>query len=141
MRLLPFIFLPLLAACVNDGTAFDISGDRQHSISVLREQPFFWKNTVRFALILSRLPHCTRRHNLGEGNPQSVVDVFEVPSGAFILNLGNNYFAAETQTCEGFAPITELNAQNEPIGGLGTYRGRFLTRNGVWVFEKAEAKE
>ena len=136
-----FFFLSFLSACVNDGTAFDISGDRQHSISVLREQPFFWKNTVRFAVILSRMPHCTRRHDLGEGSPQSVVNVFEMPSGAFILNLGKNYFAAETQTCEGFAKITELNAQNEPVEGLGTYRGRFVTQNGMWVFEKAPNKE
>ena len=136
--LLPIFLTAFLAACVNDGTAYDIRGDRQHSISVLREQPFFWDKTVHFFVILSRMPDCTRRHEMADGTPTSVIDVFQVPSGAYILQLGSRYFAAEIETCEGFAEINDLNAQGEPKDGTGLYRGRFHTKDGAWTFTKAQ---
>lgn len=141
MRFFLLFFVPFLSACVNDGTAYDISGNRQKSISILREQPFFWKKTVSFAVILSRMPECTRRHDMGLGSTASVVDVFEVPSGAYILHLDKRYFAAELETCEGFAQITDLNEKGEPQTGLGVYKGRFLSQKGVWTFNAAASTE
>lgn len=136
-----FVFLfcvPILVGCVNDGVAYDINNDRQQSISILREQPLFWDDTVHFFVILSRMPDCTRRHTMGDGTTKSVVDVFQVPSGAYILKMDNDYFAAEIETCEGFAPITDLNEQGVPKDGTGIYRGRFHTQNNAWVFTKAQ---
>ena len=133
-----FCCLPILTACVNDGVAYDINNDRQQSISVLREQPLFWDDTVHFFVILSRMPDCTRRHTMGDGTTATEIDVFQVPSGAYILKMDARYFAAEIETCEGFAEITNLNERGEPPDGTGIYRGRFHTQNKAWVFTKAQ---
>lgn len=130
--------VPILAGCVNDGVAYDINNDRQTSISILREQPLFWNHTVHFDVVLSRMPECTRRHTMGDGTTSTQIDVFQVPSSAYILKMDDRYFAAELETCEGFAEIKDLNEQGEPVNGTGIYRGRFHTQNKTWVFTKAQ---
>lgn len=122
----------LLSACVNDGASFDLDGTRQHTISLLREQTAPWSKRVDLYIIVSRMPHCTRRHTLGVGTANSKVEIYQVPSGAFIIKLGRHLFATESQTCESWAPIN-----GEPEGGMGVYQGVFRQKNGVLIFEPA----
>ncbi|PKO30938.1 MAG: hypothetical protein CVU34_18795 [Betaproteobacteria bacterium HGW-Betaproteobacteria-7] len=132
--LLPLLAVPLLAACVNDGATYEIDNTREHVLSVIREQPYFWDSKVDLFLVVSRMPVCLRRHSLGTGTDKTRVEVWQVPSGAFIVRVGKRLYATETQTCEGFA---KLDA--EPVEGMGELRGIFRVRQGEWRFVKEAA--
>ena len=132
--LLPLLALPLLTACVNDAATFEIDNSREHTLSLIREQPYFWDSKVELSLVVSRLPSCLRRHSIGPATAATKVEIFQVPSGAFIVRAGKRMFATETQTCESFAKMTE-----EPAEGMGTLLGAFQVKNDQLVFVKAES--
>ena len=127
--ILPLLAAPLLTACVNDGATYEI--DSQQVLSLIREQPYFWDSKVELYLVVARMPDCMRRHSLGPALPASKVEIYQVPSGAFIIKVGKRMFATETQTCESFAKMTE-----EPPEGMGTLMGSFLVKNDTLVFVK-----
>jgi len=128
--LLPLLALPLLSACVNDVATYEIkSGD--HSLSLIREQPKFWDKTVKLSMIVTRMPDCMRTHEIGNASPNTKVEIYQVPSGAFIVRAGKRMFATETQTCESWAKL-----DSEPESGLGKLMGTFLVKNDTLVFAK-----
>jgi len=131
--LLPLLAAPLLTACVNDGATYEIDGTREHVLSLIREQPYFWDSKVEFYLVVSRMPACMRRHSLGTGTDKTRVEVYQVPSGAFIVKVGKKMFATETQTCESFATM-----DSEPAEGMGQLMGTFRVKKGELVFAKEE---
>lgn len=126
---LPLLLAPLLTACVNDGATYEIDNTREHVISLIREQPYFWENKVNLFVVVSRMPACMRRHSLGTGTEKSRVEVYRVPSGAFIIKVGKRMFATETQTCESFAKM-----DSEPVEGMGQLMGVFRVKNGELAF-------
>lgn len=131
--LLPLLALPLLTACVNDGATYEIDNTREHVLSLIREQPYFWDSKVNLYLVVSRMPACMRRHNLGAGTDKTKVEVYQVPSGAFIIKVGKKMFATETQTCESLAKM-----DGEPVEGMGQMMGTFRVKKGELVFVKEE---
>jgi hypothetical protein len=131
--ILPFLALPLLSACVNDGATYEIDGTREHVLSLIREQHYFWDKKVSFYMVVSRMPSCMRRHSMGTGTETTKVEVYQVPSGAFIIRSGKRLYATETQTCEGFAKM-----ESEPVEGMGKLMGTFRVKKDKLVFEKAE---
>ena len=132
--LLSLLAVPLLTACVNDGATYEIDNTREHVLSLIREQPYFWDSKVELFLVVARMPACLRRHSLGAGTEKTRVEVWQVPSGAFIIRVGKRLFVTETQTCEGFA---KLDA--EPVEGMGELKGVFRVRKGELVFVKEAA--
>nr|MBL8409764.1 hypothetical protein [Dechloromonas sp.] len=134
--LLPLLAVPLLSACVNDGATYEIDGTREHTLSLIREQPYFWDSKVNFYLVVSRMPACMRRHAMGSGTERTRVEIYQVPSGAFIIKTGKRLYATETQTCESFAKMDE-----EPAEGLGKLMGTFRLKKGELAFVKEEAPE
>ena len=131
-RHLPPLFAALLlTACVNDVATYQIDGSRDHTLSLVREQQYFWSDKVDMHLIVSRMPHCLRRHDLGGGTAKTRVEVWQVPSGAFIIRVGNRMFATETQTCESFARI-----EGEPATGMGELKGVFRVDQGKLTFAR-----
>ena len=133
--ILPLLAAPLLTACVNDGATYEIDNTREHVLSLIREQPYPWDAKVNLYLVVSRMPACMRRHNLGAGTDKTKVEVYQVPSGAFIIKVGKRMFATETQTCESFAKM-----DSEPPEGMGELMGTFRVKKGELVFVK-EAKD
>lgn len=69
-RLLILAAVPLLAACEYEGAAYLIEG-KDHSISLVREQRWFWSSEVEQAVVVSRMPTCMRRHEIRPGRPSS----------------------------------------------------------------------
>jgi hypothetical protein len=134
--ILPFLALPLLSACVNDGATYEIDGTREHVLSLIREQPYFWDKKVNLYMVVSRMPTCMRRHSMGTGMENSKVEIYQVPSGAFIIKSGKRLYATETQTCEGFAKM-----ESEPVEGMGKLMGTFRVKNGKLIFEKTETED
>lgn len=133
--LLPLLFAPLLTACVNDGASYEISG-AEHSLSLIREQPLFWDKTVNLSLAVARMPECLRRHSIGPGTANTKVEIYRVPSGAFIVRAGKRMYATETQTCEGWAKM-----DGEPDGVEITLIGTFRVKNDKLVFVKEDDEE
>ena len=131
--ILPLLAVPLLSACVNDGATYEIDNTREHVLSLIREQPYFWDNKVNLYLVVSRMPACMRRHSMGTGTPTSKVEIYQVPSGAFIVKVGKRMYATETQTCESFAKM-----DTEPAEGMGQLMGTFRVKKGELVFVKEE---
>jgi hypothetical protein len=131
--LLPLLVAPLLTACINDGATYEIDGTREHVLSLIREQPYPWDPKVNLYLVVSRMPACLRRHNLGTGTEKTRVEVYQVPSGAFIVKVGKRMYATETQTCESFAKM-----DGEPPEGMGELMGTFRVKKGELVFVKEE---
>ena len=127
--LTPLLAIPLLSACVDDRAAMDIDGTREHYLALVREQPLFWDKKVNLSLVVSRMPACLRKHSLGPGTENTRVEIWQVPSGAFIAKVGKRMYATETQTCVAWARMDE-----EPEGGMGELRGVFRVRNGELVF-------
>ena len=134
--LLPLLALPLLSACVNDGATYEIDNSREHVLSLIREQPYFWDSKVNLYLVVSRMPSCMRRHSLGAATEKTRVEVYQVPSGAFIIKAGKKMFATETQTCESWAKM-----DGEPAEGMGTLMGSFRLKKGELVFVKDDAAD
>lgn len=131
--ILPLLAAPLLTACVNDGATYEIDGTREHVLSLIREQPYFWDSKVELFMVVSRMPACMRRHSLGTGTEKTRVEVYQVPSGAFIIKAGKRMYATETQTCESFVKM-----DSEPVEGMGKLMGTFRAKNGELVFVKEE---
>jgi len=132
--ILPLLAAPLLTACVNDGATYEIDGTREHTLSLIREQPYFWDSKVELYMVVARMPACMRRHSLGPGTEKTRVEVYQVPSGAFIIKAGKRLFATETQTCESFAKM-----DSEPVEGMGQLIGTFRLKKGELVFVREEA--
>lgn len=132
--ILPLLAAPLLTACVNDAATYEIDNTREHVLSLIREQPYFWDSKVELYLIVSRMPACMRRHSMGTGTEKTRVEVYQVPSGAFIIKAGKRMFATETQTCESFAKM-----DSEPLEGMGELKGVFRQKKGELVFVKEES--
>lgn len=133
--LLSLLAVPLLSACVNDGATYEIDNTREHVLSLIREQPYFWDKKTNFSLVVSRMPSCMRRHSIGLLLPNTKVEIYQVPSGAFIVKAGKKMFATETQTCESWAKVGD-----EPEGGMGEFKGTFLVKNGELTFAKETAE-
>lgn len=131
---LPLLAAPLLSACVNDTATYEIDNSREHTLTLIREQPWFWDSKVEHYLVVSRLPACLRRHSIGALPGNTRVEIYQVPSGAFIVKAGKHMFATETQTCESFAKMTE-----EPADGMGTLIGAFQVKNDTLVFVKEDS--
>ena len=134
--LLPLLAAQLLTACVNDGATYEIDNSREHVLSLIREQPYPWDPKVNLYLVVSRMPACLRRHNLGTGTEKTRVEVYQVPSGAFIVKVGKKMYATETQTCESFAKM-----DSEPPEGMGQLMGTFRVKKGELVFVKEEKED
>jgi len=131
--LLPLLAAPLLTACVNDGATYEIDNTREHVLSLIREQPYFWEDQVNLFLVVSRMPACMRRHSIGSVPANTKVEIYQVPSGAFIVKAGRKMFATETQTCESFAKM-----DSEPPEGMGELKGVFRVVKGELAFVKEE---
>ena len=132
--LLPLLALPLLSACINDGATYEIDNTREHVLSLIREQPYFWDDKVKLFMVVSRMPACMRRHEMGVGTAASKVEIYQVPSGAFIVKIGKRMYATETQNCVNFFKMDE-----DPPGGMGKLMGTFREKKGVLVFVPTES--
>lgn len=132
---LTLLLMPLLSGCVNDAATYEIDNTREHVLSLIREQPVFWDDRLELSMVVSRLPACMRRHKMGSYAPNTKVEIYQVPSGAFIVKAGKRLFATETQTCEGFAKMDA-----EPPEGMGKMIGTFRFQKGKLAFVKEEAE-
>jgi hypothetical protein len=129
------LLVPLLTACENHATAFMVDG-KEHALILIREQPYFWDNTVDQWLILSRLPDCQRRHPFIPGKAAALqLDVYQAGDLLWALRDGDQWYLASTGSCQ-LQAWTQKTDSTPP----GPYEGRFVWKDGP-VFEPVSAEE
>jgi hypothetical protein len=96
--LLPMMAL-LLTGCVNDSASYYIDG-RDHALTLLRAQKYFWSDAATLTLVVARLPDCQRRHELTLAPAASVdIDVFASGDASWTLRSGSTLWRVDTSTC------------------------------------------
>lgn len=127
LRHLPLLLLPLLAGCVDDRTAYQ-AGDNQ-IFTIIREQPYFWKNEVNLYLVVARMPDCMRRHKIGTAKTDTRIELWQYRPDTYIVKFDDSMFATETRTCEGLEKLDQ-----DPPGGKGTLIGTYEQGKDKFVF-------
>jgi len=135
VQCLPFVLLPMLAACSDLRATFEIRGSA-HSLSLIRVTGMPWESRAKYSLVASRMPDCQRRHAMSEAGLTAKVEVFSPGNDAWILRQNGQMFVAETRTCEGFARLDK-----EPDTGLGELMGVFEMKGEALVFSPAKKPE
>lgn len=118
----------LLAGCINDGASCPIEG-KDHSISLLREQPLMWSKKINFSVVVSRMPKCMRRFDLQAGTAGSKAELWQTGPNDFILRTSKKSYALETETCAEFKAL-----DSEPAEGMGQLLGTFAEKKGKFIF-------
>ncbi|MDR2636784.1 MAG: hypothetical protein LBB55_00420, partial [Zoogloeaceae bacterium] len=98
--------LLFLSACTNDGASYT-TDDKRQTLSIVRENNFFWEKQAQFSVVIARLPDCQRRHALRRAGMKTHVELWQTGDNTFILRMGKNMFVVENRTCEGFQPLEE----------------------------------
>jgi hypothetical protein len=101
MRKILLATLPLLlTACVNDSATYYADGSNNHTLSLRRQQDYFWNNDVKLTLLAARLPDCQRQIVLGEMDAEDVnFELFSDDERHWSLRSGNQVWQVETQKC------------------------------------------
>ncbi|MBR0566680.1 hypothetical protein J5J83_11200 [Azoarcus sp. L1K30] len=123
--------LPLLSGCENSAVAYSIEG-KEHALTLLREQPYFWSDEVTQYVIAARLPQCQRKVRIHPGRTQMVdLEVYEAGYQMWALHQGARWYLASTEECK-------VQDWDNPDGTApGPLRGRFHLQDGVPVFSPA----
>lgn len=130
--LLWLIALPLLlAGCVDDSASYLTDAERSHGITLKRLQEWFWQDTVRLTILVSRLPECSGGTEVKDVRRSARPVLYEAPpvyaEPIYILKIGQRHYAISSQSCR-VQPFEEAPAE------LGTRLGVFEEKDGKFVF-------
>ena len=96
--LIPMMAL-LITGCVNDSASYYIDG-RNHALTLLRAQNYFWSDDAELTLVAAHLPDCQRRHALMLAPASTVqIDVFANPDSSWTLRSGATLWRVDNNTC------------------------------------------
>ena len=130
-RWMLLVFLvPLLAGCFQDTASYSL-GDKDHAITLVRNQTWFWQSTVDVSVIALRLPDCNGGSDI-KGIPENAEYVLyrapdEYPEPIFMLRGENRVFAVSTQSCR----VQEFQQAPDK---LGEKLGTFMVKDGKFQF-------
>src|ERR1700755_1976090 len=103
MKLLAWLsrlLIVLLAGCENSGVSYMINGDKDHSISLLREQNLPWGEVGQF-LVPARFPVCQRRVPIDADSKRfTEMKLYQNDTLLFVANQGANWWAVGTEACQ-----------------------------------------
>ena len=119
----------LLAGCGSQQAGYQIT-DRNHSITITRDQPYPGAKWDTW-LVVSRFPECQRRYPLTQTADKFKLDLYRVEPGVFIVNQGKNWHVAETKGCQ-------QQKYTTPPPEPGDLIGTFQTRGDVLVYLSKE---
>ena len=130
--LLLLAVLPL-AGCLQDTASYSFP-ERDHAITLVRNQTWFWQDTVDVDVTVIRLPECSGGGSI-KGVPLATDMAFhrapdEYPEPLFLLKTGDRVFAVSTQSCR-------VQAFQETPPDLGVKLGEFRVKDGVFQFVPA----
>ena len=132
-RIAPLACILLLAGCIDDSASFEIGG-RDHALSLIREQRYFWEDEVELSLVVTRLPDCQRRHALESvGTRGTKIELYETEAQTFLLRQDKNWYVADSDSCS----VERIETPKQ--GAQGNLRGTFEQEDEEkFTFVKAE---
>jgi hypothetical protein len=115
-KILTVLPVLLLAGCVNDSATFYADGTREHTLTVRRQQEFFWKEDAQYTLMAARLPECQRAIPLGEMPLDLEFELFASGDNVWSLRAGKYVWQIETQGCSLVAEGGDTTAAGTKLG-------------------------
>ncbi|UGQ46618.1 hypothetical protein [Massilia endophytica] len=113
--LLIFLSPLLLAGCYNDSATFYADSTQEHTLTVRRQQDYFWSEQGRYTLMATRLPDCQRQIPLGEMPlEESKFELFAAGDNHWSLRSGSRVWQVETNGCSLTGEGGE--AAGQPVG-------------------------
>ena len=130
LRLLPFIGVLSLTGCLQDSASYAFP-EKEHAITLVRNQPWFWMDTADIEVIAIRLPECNDGITLDAVPRDAKLALYqapdEYPEPIFILKTGKRHLAISTQSCR-------VQKFEEAPAELGEKLGEFVEMEGVFKF-------
>lgn len=111
------VFFPLLAGCVNDSASYPFGTEQ--SLTLVREQPYFWDEEIRRAMVVMNLPQCAVRYKLPMDNGKAGnMQVFRSEGGDFTMQDGLGRYRAAVANCNMALEGRSSEAPGELIGSF-----------------------
>ncbi len=127
--LLPLAVLPL-AGCLQDSASY-IFPEKDHAITLVRNQTWPWQDTMDVEVIALRLPECDNGISVKHVPLATRIELFKGPDDyaepIFILSMDKRFFAVSTQACQ----VQEFK-EAPPDPGLKL--GLFAEKDGKFSF-------
>ena len=133
----PLLLLALLplAGCLQDSASYAFP-EKDHAITLVRNQTWFWQDTLEVEVMAIRLPECSGGLTIKDVALATNVGFYEAPDEypehVFLLNPDKRVFAVSTQSCR----VQEFK---EIPANLGVKLGTFLVQDDVFKFVPADA--
>lgn len=137
LRMLPLAFVLPLTGCLQDTASYQFP-EKDHAISLVRNQPWFWIDTVDLEVIAIRLPDCNDGITVKDVPRDASLPLFqapdEYPEPVFILRSGKRHYAISTQSCR-------IQKFETAPADLGEKLGQFQEKDGKFQFVAGANKE
>jgi hypothetical protein len=131
----PLLLLALLplAGCLQDSASYAFP-EKDHAITLVRNQTWFWRDTLEVEVMAIRLPECSGGLTIKDVALATRVGFYqapdEYPEPLFLLQPDKRVFAVSTQSCR----VQEFKAIP---ANLGVKLGDFLVKDDVFQFVPA----
>ncbi len=111
-----------LAGCLQDTASYAFP-EKEHAITLVRNQTWFWQDTVELAVMVIRLPQCNGGMTIKDVPLDTRIALYkapdEYPEPLHLLKSGKRVFAVSTQSCR----AQEFKETPPDMGvKLGTFR-------------------
>jgi hypothetical protein len=135
-RLLPLVVVLSLTGCLQDTASYQFP-EKDHAITLMRNQPWFWLDTVDIEVIAIRLPECNDGITIKEVPRDAGLALYqapdEYPEPIFILETGQRHYAISTLSCR-------VQQFEEAPAELGERVGQFQEKDGKFRFVGAASE-
>ncbi len=133
-RLLPLLAVLPLAGCIQDSASYSFP-EKNHAITLVRNQDWFWQNTVQIRAIAIRLPDCNGGLDIEKVPVDARVELYQAPDvypePLFLLKIGKRVYAVSTQSCR----VQRFDAAPPD---LGKKMGNFRVKDDSFQFVPAD---
>ena len=133
-RLLPLLAVLPLAGCLQDTASYPFP-EKDHAITLVRNQTWFWKDTVDVEVIAVHLPLCNGGGGIKDVPLDTRIALFKAPDDypepLHLLKTGKRVFAVSMQSCQ-FQEFKELPPD------MGTRLGSFRVKDKAFQFVPAD---
>lgn len=137
LRLLPLLAVLSLTGCLQDTASYQFP-EKEHAITLIRNQPWFWIDSVDLEVIAIRLPDCNDGISVDAVPRDASLPLFqapdEYPEPIFILQAGQRHYAISTQSCR-------VQKFDTAPADLGEKLGQFQEKGGKFQFVAGAGKE
>jgi hypothetical protein len=131
---LPLFLTVGLAGCENSGASFMIDGNKDHSISLIREQRWFWNDEVEQTLVPARFPVCQRRVPIApDSKAFTEMKLYQNDTYLFVAQQGAHWWAVGTEACQ-------VQTFKTPPVDPGDLVGSFQVKDGALTFVPVPAQ-